>query len=59
VARQPWLEDREKRRLLKPEMIWEIEGSLRIAVADITEASEARSDWSEVSVSLDSTPGRG
>jgi hypothetical protein len=40
-------------------MIWEIEGSLRISVADITEAAEARGDWSEVSVSLDSTPGRG
>ncbi len=45
AVRQPMLEDRSLRRQLKPEMIFEIEGSLRVTAADITTASETRADW--------------
>ena len=38
-------EDPETRRLLKPEAIWEIEGSLDASAADIYEAGVARADW--------------
>lgn len=37
--------DPEKRALLKPEAIWEIENGQKISAADIFEASEARSAW--------------
>ncbi len=39
------LEDESLRRQLKPEMIFEIEGSLGLTAADITTASETRADW--------------
>ena len=45
AGRQPMLEDESLRGQLKPEMIFEIEGSLRLTAADITTASETRTDW--------------
>ena len=45
AGRQPMLEDRSLRRQLKPEMIFEIEGSLDLTAADITAASETRAAW--------------
>ena len=45
AARQPMLEDESLRRQLKPEMIFEIEGSLGLTAAEITTASETRADW--------------
>ncbi len=38
-------EDPEKRKLLKPEMIWEIEGSFDMPASRVAEAALARSDW--------------
>jgi len=35
----------ETRRLLKPEVIWEIEGSFNMPAARVAEAGLARSDW--------------
>ena len=45
ARRQPMLEDRSLRQQLKPEMIFEIEGSLDLTAADIAMASETRADW--------------
>ncbi len=44
-GRQPMLENPEQRQLLKPEMIFEIEGSLALSAADIHEASVSRAQW--------------
>ena len=38
-------DDPETRKLLKPEVVWEIEGSLSATGADIYEAGIARADW--------------
>ena len=38
-------DDPESRRLLKPEAVWEIEGSFDTSAADIYEAGIARADW--------------
>ena len=38
-------DDPETRRLLKPEAIWEIEGSFDTSAADIYQAGIARADW--------------
>lgn len=38
-------DDPEKRKLLKPEIIWEIEGSFDMTAARVAEAALARSDW--------------
>jgi amidase len=45
-------EDPETRRLLKPEAIWEIEGSLGASGADIYHAGVARADWFRALVEL-------
>ncbi len=45
AGRQPMLEDPAQRQLLKPEMIFEIEGSLGLSAADIHEASVSRAQW--------------
>ena len=37
--------DPEIRKLLKPEVIWEYEGSIGLTAADLFEAALARSDW--------------
>jgi len=38
-------DDPETRKLLKPEAIWEIEGSFNISSAEVYEAGIARADW--------------
>jgi len=38
-------DDPEKRKLLKPEMIWEIEGSFNMPALRVSEAAIARADW--------------
>jgi amidase len=45
AGRQPLLDDRSTRDLLKPEMIWEIEGSLTVTARMIDDAAVARGDW--------------
>lgn len=35
----------EKRAVMKPELIWEIEGGLRLSAMDVYQASEARTRW--------------
>ena len=42
---RPHYEDPQKRALLKPEAIWEIERGLALSASDIHDASIARSDW--------------
>ena len=42
---RPLYDDAEMRRLLKPEAIWEIEGSLETSGAQLYEAGIARADW--------------
>ncbi|MDE0842380.1 MAG: amidase [Porticoccaceae bacterium] len=37
--------DPEKRKLLKPEVIWEVEGGRALSAADVYAASEARADF--------------
>ena len=39
---KPFYDDPSKRAMLKPEMIWEIEGGLRLAASDLYAASAAR-----------------
>ncbi|WEX91609.1 amidase (plasmid) [Sinorhizobium garamanticum] len=39
------LDDPEKRKLMKPELIWEIEHGLKLSARDVTEAAEARVAW--------------
>jgi amidase len=41
----PLYEDPDKRAMMKPEVIWEIEGGLNLTMADFQSASKARSDW--------------
>ena len=45
ARRQPLLEDPATRELLKPEMIWEIEGSIGLTAADVGVAAVARAQW--------------
>lgn len=45
TSRQPLLENPETRSLLKPELIWEIEGSLNVSAGEISEAAVSRADW--------------
>jgi amidase len=44
-GRQTLLENSATRELLKPEMIWEIEGSLGLTGADVRVAATARAEW--------------
>ncbi|MBT73523.1 MAG: amidase, partial [Gammaproteobacteria bacterium] len=41
----PLYDDPQMRKLLKPELVWEIEGSLNMPAARIAEAGINRSDW--------------
>ncbi len=41
----PLYENPDSRALLKPEVVWEVEGSLDLTGADIRRAGAARSDW--------------
>ncbi len=41
----PLWRDRAKRALLKPEVVWEIEGGLKIGAYEVTAASTLRSAW--------------
>jgi len=45
ASRQPLLDDPSTRDLLKPEIVWEIEGSLGLTAADLSEAAIARAEW--------------
>jgi amidase len=45
AARRPLLDDSANRNLLKPEMIWEIEGSLKLTAKQLSEAATARAEW--------------
>ena len=45
ARRQPMLEDPATRELLKPEIIWEIEGSIGLTAADVGVAAIARAEW--------------
>ena len=42
---RPLYDDRKTRKLLKPEVVWEIEGSFDTSAAHIYEAGIARADW--------------
>ncbi|MFH3480461.1 amidase [Xanthobacter variabilis] len=42
---QPLYEDPQKRPLLKPEAIWEVEGGLALSAADVSAAIQARGRW--------------
>jgi len=44
-ADKPFYDNPETRRLLKPEAIWEIEGSFEMPASQIAEAAVARSEW--------------
>jgi amidase len=37
--------DPQKRAMMKPEMVWEIENGLRLSASDVHAASATRSDW--------------
>ena len=52
TARQALLGKLETRRLLKPEMVWEIEGSMGLTAQQISEAATARADWYRILTSL-------
>jgi len=45
-------DDPDKRRLLKPEVVWEIEGSFNMPAARVAEAGLARSDWHRALLAL-------
>lgn len=45
AGRRSMLDDAEVRRQLKPEMIFEIEGSIGLTAADIHTAAVSRADW--------------
>ncbi|NNC65240.1 MAG: amidase, partial [Gammaproteobacteria bacterium] len=45
ARRQPMLEDPAIRELLKPEIVWEIEGSIGLTAADVSAAAVARAEW--------------
>ncbi|MGY5328013.1 amidase [Pseudomonas protegens] len=38
-------DDPDKRRWLKPEACWEVEGAAKLSAADVYRASQSRSDW--------------
>ena len=42
---KPLYDDPDTRKLLKPEVIWEIEGSFDMPAARVAEAAVARTDW--------------
>ena len=42
---RPLYDDPEKRKLLKPEVVWEIEGSFKLRAEDISDASANRAEW--------------
>jgi amidase len=44
-SKKPLYDDPEKRKLLKPEFVWEIEGSFDMPASRLTEAAKARTDW--------------
>jgi amidase len=44
-ADRPLYDDPETRKLLKPEVVWEIEGSIDMPASRISDAAVARSDW--------------
>ena len=44
-ARRPLYDNPETRALLKPEAIWEIEGSFDLPASQVAEAAVARSEW--------------
>lgn len=44
-SQKPLYDDPEKKKLLKPELVWEIEGSLGMPAARVAEAARARTDW--------------
>lgn len=52
---KPFYDDPEKRRLLKPEAVWEIEGALGLTAPQILAASVVRSDWYRTVLGLFST----
>jgi amidase len=45
LPRQPLLADPERRKLLKPEIVWEIERSLELTAADLSAAAIGRAEW--------------
>jgi amidase len=45
LALKPLYDDPTKRRLLKPEAVWEIEGALRLTAEQIHTAAQTRSAW--------------
>ena len=45
VAAKPLYDNPEMKALLKPEVIWEIEGGLALSGLDVSIAAAARSDW--------------
>lgn len=42
---KPLYDDPEKKKLLKPELAWEIEGSFGMPASQVAEAAMARTDW--------------
>ncbi len=44
-SKKPLYDDPEKRTLLKPEFIWEIEGSFDMPASRLTQAAKDRTDW--------------
>jgi amidase len=52
AGRQPLLKDEGTRHLLKPEMVWEIEGSLGLTADRLSEAAIGRTDWYRVVLEL-------
>ena len=42
---RPLYDDPELRQMLKPEVVWEIEGSFDMPASRLSEAAQARSDW--------------
>lgn len=45
IGDKEFYDDPETRKLLKPEYIWEIEGSFEMSAARVAEAATDRSDW--------------
>ncbi|MEI7058781.1 amidase [Nocardioides sp. CCNWLW239] len=48
-------DDPDKRELMKPELIWEIENGLELSARDVTEATEARTAWYRAVTAMFST----
>ena len=42
---KPLYDDPDKRKLLKPELVWEIEGSFDMPASRVSEAGTARAEW--------------